>query len=228
MLLVEDSKDTQALILNIFCYDFQITVVDSLALAKEVLERGDFAVVLLDINLPDGNGLDFYSKWVQSRADNRPSFFFLTASNFIQDKVMGLTLGAEDYIVKPFNSIELKTRVLSRMKKINSREMQNSVLIKGCIKINTLTQEVYLLTKEREILLDLTRKEFKLLLFFFNHENQVVSRNQILDQVWSDVYALTDRTVDVHICKLRKKIAQGENFIQPIHGVGYKFNAAHS
>lgn len=223
LLLVEDSTDTQLVIKNIFESEFQLKIVGSIKDAQEEIDQRNYSLVIMDVNLPDGDGLEFYSNSLEKKGDNLPPFFFLTARTNIQDKVLGLSLGAEDYIVKPFDPLELKVRIIGRMKKIQTQQMQNMVLTKGNLKIDTSTQEAKLLTDDKELLIDLTPKEFKLLLFFFKHENQVLSRKQILEHVWSEVNSLTDRTVDVHICKLRKKIAQGKHAILPVHGTGYRF-----
>ena len=151
------------------------------------------------------------------------AIIMVTAKSSDMDKVLGLELGADDYVVKPFNTYELTARVrsvLRRTKKVNSREFEN--LVDGQIQVNTLTHMVY----KNDQAIDLTPKEFDLLVILAKNPGVVFDRNRILDLVWDENYFGDTKTVDVHIRRLREKIEDNPSepvYIETVWGVGYRW-----
>lgn len=176
-------------------------------------------VVLLDLMLPVLNGYD-----VCRRIQNKNiGIIMLTAKNDIVDKILGLELGADDYLTKPFDVREVSARVKSLIRRINNNT-EESTKEEDSIVINNfkIDKEKRIVSINDEII-EFTAIEFDLLYYLLLNKNRVYSRNQLLDIIWGIEYVGTTRTVDTHIQRIRKKLGQDyENLIQTVHGVGYK------
>lgn len=190
--------------------------------AAEKLSLNSYDCILLDIMLPDNNGLELLKLIRRDKISS--GVLIISAKNALDDKVTGLEEGADDYITKPFHLPELHARVRAvfRRKKLNG---SNKVSFNE-ISLNTDTLEVSV----NETLLDVTRKEFELLLYFLVNKNRVLSRQSIANHLWGDH---TDNLsnfdfVYQHVKNLRKKIsaADGMDYIETVYGLGYKFNVA--
>ncbi|SUY48338.1 DNA-binding response regulator [Clostridium putrefaciens] len=174
-------------------------------------------IVLLDIMIPHMDGIDVL-KWI--RKENETPVIMLTAKGDTFDKVLGLELGADDYIVKPFEPKELIARVKAVMRRYNSDNGSRETLTfpELAIDINSYTV-VY---KDEDI--KMPPKEFELLHYLANNKNRVFTREQLLCEVWGYDYPGDSRTVDVHIKRLREKLHGGPNWqLETVWGVGYKF-----
>lgn len=187
----------------------------------EVLSRwsqGSYDLVILDIMMPT---LDGFAVCRKIREVSNVPIIMLTAKSEELDRIRGLKLGADDYIVKPFSPKELMARVEALLRRSNNFRPQKHVLELGdlIIDLDGHTAEV----KGKR--LNLTRKEFSLLEFFFNHQGQVFSREQLLEHVWGLESTGTLRTVDTHIKTLRIKLGSSGDLIKTVWGVGYKFEA---
>lgn len=174
-------------------------------------------LILLDIMLPGMDGIEVLKN---IRRDSNIPIIMLTAKGDIFDKVLALELGADDYIVKPFEPKELLARVKAVMRRYNYED-DNS----GLIKFNDLSIDAdsyNVVYKEEEV--KMPPKEFELLHYLATNKNKVFTREQLLCEVWGYDYPGDSRTVDVHIKRLREKISGGENWqIETVWGVGYKF-----
>ena len=194
----------------------------SLALSKS------YALLLLDVMLPGKNGLDICREVRASKPEQ--AIVMLTSKNSETDRVLGLELGADDYMTKPFSVRELQARVRAQLRKVhmlsqirNSSESQDNALHIGDLVIDTKQHTVTLCEKA----LDLTATEFDLLLYLAKHPNQVFSRSQLLESVWGYHHSGYEHTVNSHINRLRSKIeknATNPSVVQTVWGVGYKFN----
>ncbi|PJI08779.1 MULTISPECIES: response regulator transcription factor [Clostridium] len=174
-------------------------------------------IVLLDIMLPKEDGVDVL-KWIR-KADNTP-VIMLTAKGETFDKVLALELGADDYMVKPFEPKELVARVKAVLRRANSENVSNQVLNFNDLKIDMSSYTV--IYKGEEI--KMPPKEFELLYYLANNKNKVFTREQLLCEVWGYDYPGDSRTVDVHVKRLREKLQEGSGWdIQTVWGVGYKF-----
>jgi two-component system alkaline phosphatase synthesis response regulator PhoP len=188
----------------------------------------DFCLVLLDLMLPSLGGLDICRKLRESKPEQ--AIIILTAKDSETDHVLGLELGADDYMTKPFSIRELQARVRSQIRKahllakIQSQPIMPVHLIaQGNIKINQQTREVSCNNNR----VDLTATEFDLLYHLMQHPNQVFSRAQLLESVWGYHHSGYEHTVNSHINRLRAKVeadAANPDHVQTVWGVGYKFN----
>ncbi|SCY00207.1 response regulator transcription factor [Alkaliphilus peptidifermentans] len=187
--------------------------------AIDIIERTDFLLIILDVSLPDGNGFDL-CKIIREKGDT--PVIFLTACDDEVNIVMGLDMGADDYIIKPFRVRELISRIKSILRRSNKKANSGEFINIGDISINTAAAKVY--KKDKDILL--TALEYKLLLTLANSEGKILSRNQILEGIW-DVAGdfVNDNTLTVYIKRLREKIEDDPHnpqIIKTIRGLGYK------
>lgn len=175
-------------------------------------------LVLLDLMLPE---IDGYQVCREIRQSSQVPIIMLTAKGEVFDKVLGLELGADDYIVKPFDTKELIARVKAVLRRYDNRYVNVS---KQIVYPNiTINQSTYIVTYHGKEL-ELPPKEFELLSFLAQHPNQVFTREQLLDKIWGYAFMGDTRTVDVHIKRLREKMPYEDTWnIKTIYAVGYKF-----
>ncbi|GIP46786.1 Alkaline phosphatase synthesis transcriptional regulatory protein PhoP [compost metagenome] len=198
--------------------------VETAADGEEALDRVDSfrpEVMVLDVMMPKLSGYEVCRR-LEGRPQ-RPAILLLTVKNDIVDKVLGLELGADDYMTKPFDMRELVARVkaLARrgLQTIPGTPNEDRELVRlGELTIHLLNRTVY----AGGTLIDLTPKEFDLLALFAEHPGRVYSREALLEQVWDMDFAGGTRTVDMHVQRLRKKLGQWNNVIQTVYGIGYK------
>ena len=221
ILLVEDSPEIVPMVQSGLSAIAQIHWVDTVAKAKEALENENFDLYILDMELPDGKGVDLCSS-IQRKATSS-SIFFLTSHTELSDKIFGFAAGADDYITKPFEPLELKARVEAAFRKKVLVEKQSTFLEWEQIQINTLTQEVKIKENGHWTPIELTSLEYKLLMYFAARPNHVVSRDDILDEIWGKDVHVYPRSVDTHVSKLRKKLATMSGLVDSVHGTGYRF-----
>ncbi|MFH5187325.1 winged helix-turn-helix domain-containing protein [Paenibacillus sp. TAB 01] len=181
-------------------------------------------LLLLDWMLPDMSGLDICKKVTASH--NLP-LILLTAKSDITDKILGLEFGADDYMTKPFDVREVVARIRTILRRVASadRVPDSTGSAEDCIRLHHLEinkSERTVVNRHRHELIELTPKEFDLLLTLIRHQGKVFTRPELLDFVWGYEYAGDTRTVDIHIQRLRKKLDAGE-LISTVFGVGYKF-----
>ncbi len=228
VLVVEDCAEIQILVkgslgglYNIF---FANTVID----AKKILSQNTPDLVIIDIVLPDGDGFELCSHIKSDFKTQAIPIFFLTSKTETKDKVLGFSLGADDYIVKPFDPLELRARIESKLKKSGELYRQSELMWKGRLKIEIPFQKVFLVSENEQTELNLTPFEFKLLYYFIAHEGSILSREQLLHAVWGNDVSVVDRTVDTHVCTLRKKLLSEAGYIKSVFGEGYKFSVVPS
>ncbi|SKC65618.1 response regulator transcription factor [Maledivibacter halophilus] len=211
ILIVEDEFPIANLIeinLNVAGYETQKTY-DGLD-AYNILQKESFDLILLDVMIPNIDGFELIEKIKHLEIP----VIFLTAKNTVLNKVKGLKLGAEDYIIKPFESLEL----LARIEVVLRRYSKDNNILK--FKDLTINLEERIVKKDKQII-ELTIKEFELLVLLFKNKNMVFSRDQILERVWGYEYFGETRTIDNHIQKLRKKLDLTKN-IKTVYKVGYR------
>lgn len=182
-------------------------------------------MIILDLNLPSLDGMQVCREI--RRLSQIVPIIMLTARDSESDQVIGLEIGADEYVTKPFSPLTLMARIkaLYRRSKVDHTQMKADAsfdVITEHVKISTVTREAYLDGKQIE---SLTPKEFELLALLAQHPKQVFSREHLLTRIWEDPYYGDERTIDAHIKKLRQKIeAVGHQVIQTVWGVGYKFD----
>ena len=187
------------------------------------VNENNYDLILLDVMLPDGNGYDFCK---EIRKINNTPIIFLTACDDEVNVVMGLDLGRDDYITKPFRVRELISRIKAVMRRNKGEDKSKKVLKYGDLSIHTLEARVFKGSEE----VFLTSVEYKLLLILIQNENIVLSRNQILEKLWDITYDfINDNTLTVYIKRLREKIeddSSNPHHIITVRGIGYKWNGS--
>ena len=186
--------------------------------ARELLEQSTPDLVVLDVMLPGADGLEL-CRWIRSRSDL--PVIMLTARGEEADRIVGLELGADDYVTKPFSPRELAARVRSVLRRTAGQAASGERLAFGAIELDASTRDVTRAGEE----LKLTAKEFDLLWFLASHPRKVFSRDQLMSRVWGYEAALDTGTVTVHMRRLREKIESDPSkpdHLQTVWGVGYR------
>ncbi len=221
IVLIEDDSDLYALLkYNLEKEGFQMVGSQTGKGAIDLCRRERPDLILLDIMLPDSDGLDICKGIRQHPELSHIPVIFLTARASETDRIVGLELGANDYIVKPFFVRELIARIKIHFR---GQAAPSRVLKSGPLELDRTSCRVRLTESE----LALTATEFRLLEFLMSRPGIVFSREQLLDAVWGHDRAVTDRTVDVYILRLRQKIESdptNPSFIRSVRGFGYSFN----
>jgi two-component system alkaline phosphatase synthesis response regulator PhoP len=220
VLLVEDEPGlviTLADRLSREGYDVQTTGDGESALERGASER--FDLVILDVMLPQLTGFDVLREWRRRGVD--VPVIMLTARGQVVDKVLGLKLGADDYVTKPFEMIELLARIEAKLRR-SERTSTAAGHQFGDIRVDFRKAEV----TRAGALLDLSAREFQLLRYFIEHRGATLTREELINEVWGYHAMPSTRTVDVHVAWLRQKIEANPRhpqFILTMHGMGYKF-----
>ncbi len=216
ILIVEDDEDmidviSYALKNGGFTFDKALTISEM----WDKLSKNNFDLTLLDIGLPDGSGIDAL-KMMKNKNIQIP-VIILTARRTDIDKVLGLEMGADDYITKPFNQYELVARIKAVLRRTGFDKTPSKIF-----KFNgkTVNLDSYSAVDENGNLIEFTNKEFELLKLFLSNPLKVFTREEILDKIWGLDFFGEFRTVDVHVSKIREKL--GESIIKTVRGVGYK------
>ena len=222
ILVIEDEPDIRKnLEYNLERENFIVTSASSLSDAKEHLAKDNFSLLILDLMLPDGSGLDLCRELKSDLTNESPLILILTAKDDEVDRVVGFELGADDYVTKPFSVRELILRVKAILKrginKPNTVEVERKF---GDLTIDVESHEVFV-NNENIIL---TALEFRLLNQLVDRRGRVQTRDQLLSDVWGYSSEVTTRTVDTHIKRLREKLGVMGKYVQTIRGVGYKFS----
>ncbi|HWK05268.1 MAG TPA: response regulator transcription factor [Puia sp.] len=224
LLIVEDERSlSDSIVTYLKQENFICDTANGYFSALEKIDLFDYECILLDINLADGNGLEL----LKELKDNRKTdgVLIISARNSLEDKVAGLQLGADDYLPKPFHLSELSARVTAIIRRRNSAG--NSLMQLEEIRIDTQAKSITVNDQPVE----LTRKEYQLLLYFAYNKGRVVSKNAIAEHLWSDETggAANYDFIYTHIKNLRRKLidAGSRDYIHSVYGMGYKF-APHS
>ena len=183
----------------------------------EIIENKAIDLVLLDWMLPDNSGIDLLHR-IRKYHSMLP-VIMVTAKTEEEDRILGLDVGADDYVSKPFSVRELNSRIQALLRRAMPDEQPLQI---GELYLDPSSHRV----KVAETPLDLSPTEFRLLHYFMSHTDRVFSRTQLLDQVWGSQVYVEERTVDVHIRRLRKQLAPFEldSLLQTVHGSGYRFS----
>ena len=226
LLLVEDEPGLiMTLTDRLMAEGYEVESATDAPTGLETASAGAFDAILLDVMLPGGNGLDV-CRTLRQRGVQTP-ILMLTAKGQVVDRVVGLKLGADDYLVKPFEMAELLARVealLRRSGTASSATFTGEAFRFGDISIDFRRAEVI----KAGTTLDLSAREFKLLKYFIEHRGAALSRDELLNEVWGYNAMPSTRTVDVHVAWLRQKLEDNPRhpqYIITVHGLGYKFVA---
>jgi DNA-binding response OmpR family regulator len=221
ILIIEDEKElvrtikyfleTEGFLCETACSYFE---------AEDSLSAYNYDIIILDLTLPGGDGLDLI-KLIKKR-NKQAGLLIVSAKNSLDDKIKGLDMGADDYITKPFHLAELNSRIKSLARRRHFDGANE--LIFNEIRLNTDSNEVFI----NGTIIDLTRKEYEILLYFIVNRNKVITREAIAEHVWGDNISYADNYdfIYSHIKNIRKKIElnNGSNYLHNIYGLGYKFS----
>jgi two-component system phosphate regulon response regulator PhoB len=220
ILIVEDEPAIAALIsFAVKEANWHSIAVESAEEAWDVLHRHTPNLVLLDWMLPGQSGISFLARLRADRQLQGLPVIMLTAKGMEEDKVTGLERGADDYITKPFSPRELTARIKALIRR-KSPEHGEKTLYAGPIMLDPVACEVHVDGKKIEI----GNSEYKLLKYLMAHPQRVFSRSQLLDKVWGNHVMIEERTVDVHVLRLRKALTGAEQMIETVRGIGYKLS----
>ncbi|MBC7385460.1 MAG: response regulator transcription factor [Cryobacterium sp.] len=223
ILQIEDQLESQILARRILSPDYDLECVGLLGEARSKLEKESFDLILLDANLPDGDGFTFLAEMRRDPRFTALTVFFLTGRADVNDRVAAFSMGAADYIVKPFEPREFRARVDAKLRS-NQKKSADPVLSCGTLRVDPRRFRVLRETSSgagAEI--SLTPYELKILTAFIENEDVVLTRNQLIDVAWGESVNVLERTVDRHVSSLRRKLGNEFERIDPIHGVGYRF-----
>lgn len=224
ILLVEDNIETQMVVQHIFEKICHVSTASSLAEADGFLANANYDLLLLDVSLPDGDGFRYLAKLKNTANHADLPVVFLTGQQNSDDKVHGFTLGAEDYITKPFDHRELKLRVAARLRLHQAKGNEAQVKL-GNLQLDLNMQQAFIVNQAGENPINLSPIEFKLLRCFIKNKDAVLSRAQLIDAVWGSHVHVLDRTIDAHVSRLRKKISDSQFTIRTNYGSGYSLYA---
>jgi two-component system alkaline phosphatase synthesis response regulator PhoP len=227
ILIVDDEEHIVELLkFNLLNAGYDVLTANNGIDAVKIAKSEKPGLMLLDLMLPGIDGFDVCKEIKKNNEMKKTSIIMLTAKGEELDKILGLELGADDYITKPFSVRELLARVKAVLRRANSSvELEEEVYDSQSLKVKFERHEVFV-NKQK---VDLTLKEFELLQILIRNKGKILTRETLLDKIWGYEYIGETRTVDVHIRYLRKKIEEDDKkprFIETIRGVGYRFNPA--
>jgi len=228
ILVVDDDQQVTSFLERFFKrHGYQASTASTSKLLFEALETETFDLIVLDLILPDEDGLDAAKR---IRATHETPIIMLTARDDVYDRIVGLELGADDYVTKPYEPRELLARVRSVMRRYSASGKQvkpaSSSLRFDGFEIDLIRSLVRNVATDQE--LQLTSTEFTLLRALADAKGEVLTREQILTLVYGNSVQITDRAIDAHVVRLRKKLATAsasDDLIRTVHGVGYKLAA---
>lgn len=224
VLIIEDEKDlADSIARYLDSEQFTCDLAGDFHSAMEKVHLNEYSCIILDITLPQGSGLDILRELKQQQKED--GVLIISARNSLDDKIMGLNLGADDYLAKPFHLAELGARVAAIIRR-------KSFGGKNQIEIDHLTLDLNEKTLKHDGLpVSLTRKEYELLLYFISNKNKVVTKEAIVEHLWGEEIDMADSYdfIYSHIKNLRKKLIQAgcPDYIKAIYGMGYKFTIPH-
>jgi len=222
ILLVEDEPGIAlALGDDLRIEGYQVDVVEDGLKAETAARSGPVDLIILDLMLPGKDGLSICREL--RRSGLKTPILMLTAKAQEIEKVIGLEMGADDYVTKPYSSMELRARVKALLRRAKQDDGAKSVYCFGDIEVDFLSAVV----KRGDSVLDLTAIEFKMLRAFIQARGRILSRQQLLDQAWGGEIAVTERVVDNHVANLRRKIEPEQaspKFVISVRGLGYRFD----
>lgn len=220
ILYVDDDQIAHKLVEHVTKDEFYLSSCYSLKEAENLLkETSDFSVILIDRQLPDGDGLSLCTFLRSQPHLSQIPIIFISGMIQESDKVTGLFAGADDYVAKPIPLLELKARVMARMR------TKTNTLFHGKLEIDQAAYRAFCRINNESKEIQLTRTEFKILALLANSNGSVFSREQLLNKVWGQDCFVNDRVIDTHISHLRKKISTTGMTIESLRGEGYRLSS---
>lgn len=218
--VIEDDESIRELLkVALEGFGYQVTTYEAAEPVLADMKTNKPDLVIFDLMLPGMDGLTAIRNIRQDAHLKKLPIICLTAKDKELDKVIGLDVGADDYITKPFGILELAARIRSLLRRTDNAEIQENIKI-NTLTINPQTREV----SDKNQIIDLTFKEYELLMYLIENESRVVSRDELLNHIWGYEYDGESRTLDIHINTLRQKLGKvGADCIRTVRSVGYRF-----
>ena len=220
ILIIEDEESIRGFLkINLKRNGYEVIEADNGELGVKLALKEKPAIIILDVMLPGIDGFKVCK--IIRNEDEKVGIIMLTAKSQDLDKIMGLELGADDYIIKPFNPMELLLRIKALLRRISDYEEKKGI-IQGKFKLDIYAKRIFKNNKE----IDLTPKEYSIIKLFIENPNKAFSRDELMDLVWGEDYIGDPKIVDVNIRRLRSKIecsSLNEKFIETIWGFGYRW-----
>jgi two-component system phosphate regulon response regulator PhoB len=226
LLLIEDATEYQILIKGVLSQNFHVVAVDTLDAGRREIEKGHYDLIMLDIVLPDGDGFKFCGELSSLPKTANIPIIILTSRSALTDKILGFSLGADDYVVKPFEALELKARIEAKINRYRKIKKRAQVLTHENLRVELNSQRAFLLNHNGEVDLQLTPIEFKILHFLLENAYKAISRKDLTNHVWGDQIHVFDRAPDKHVSSLRFKLNEYSCLLETIPGLGYRFGSA--
>lgn len=223
ILLIDDDPEIQTLLEAVLMPKFALFHVDSLKNARDFLERSIPDLILLDDELPDGRGIELFHNLKSSDGATNTPTIMLTKRGAVENKVVAFDLGADDYITKPFEPLEVLARVQLRLKNKKTDSNDQSSHRFDDLELDVPMSKAYLHESDSRNEIDITPIEFKILYLLASKKGEVLTRKDILDEVWGKSQHVIERTVDQHVSKIRKKLQDCTYTVRSAHGRGYAF-----
>jgi DNA-binding response OmpR family regulator len=222
-LLIEDSQEYQLLIRAAVAESYDVTIATSADEAMAALGRMSFDIILMDVGLPGRDGLSLCEELRRDPRTQNTPILIVTGRTQTADLVQGFAVGADDYIVKPFDPLALRARVEARLRRSAPGPKAQERFVKADLVFAVPVQRVFHVVEGKERDLELTPNEFKILYQLVRNEGQTLSRAAILMEVWGENLHVVERTVDKHICSLRRKMGPTARYVASVPGEGYMF-----
>lgn len=221
--IVEDDESIRQLLkLTLENFQYEIVDFDNGADAHEYLLNHKVDLAILDLMLPRMNGYEILKQMRQKKLNKETPVIILSAKDQEVDKIMGLDLGADDYMTKPFSVLELAARIRTLLRRTKK---ESDTIEQGILRIDVEQRIVHV----QDQVVELTFKEFELLKYLASNAGRAISREELLNQVWGYDFVGETRTLDVHINSLRKKLGPiGRNYIKSVRQLGYRFSTGDS
>ena len=221
--IVEDDESIRQLLkLTLENFQYEIVDFDNGADAHEYLLNHKVAHAILELMLPRMNGYEILKQMRQKKLNKETPVIILSAKDQEVDKIMGLDLGADDYMTKPFSVLELAARIRTLLRRTKK---ESDTIEQGILRIDVDQRIVHV----QDQVVELTFKEFELLKYLASNAGRAISREELLNQVWGYDFVGETRTLDVHINSLRKKLGPiGRNYIKSVRQLGYRFSTGDS
>lgn len=221
VLIVDDSKDSTDLITHLLSpLKLSIDVAASITEARKLIAKEEYHLFLIDIALPDGDGYELLSVIRGNPSFELSPIVVISASSGISSKLSAFSIGADDYICKPFDTLEFVARISAKIKKIQAINAHDEVIHFGPLALYSSKQIIKVVDSSEKI--NLTPIDFRLLMLLIKNKEIIFTRQQILDNIWGNEVSVSDRTVDTHIYLIRKKLGEYSSILVSVPGEGYK------
>ncbi len=223
ILLIDDDPEIHSLLKAVLSAQYAMFSVETLKAARDFLNQNKPDLILLDDELPDGRGIQLFDDLKSNSTTSNIPTLMLTKKHEVANKVVAFDLGADDYITKPFDSLEVIARIQLRLKNRSADKIKAVSTKFDDLELDIPMGKAFIHSNDTKEELELTPIEFKILYLLANKKGSILSRKEILEEVWGDQQHVIERTVDQHVSKIRKKLETCSYTVRSAHGRGYTF-----